>query len=412
MAIIVDVKGQGKVEFPDGMSKSQILDVLRGKFSSEANKYIGAGEALGTIGSSIVAEPVSGLAGIAGALLPGEEGQGARWVKSTQDALTYQPKTEMGQKTIGAIGETLAPIGEIIDGASKKLGDKAYAATGSPALAAAAYSAPTALMEGLGVKGFNIARKPISKENLFAIRSGFGMVDEAKPITSIHELFDYTPQQLSEQLKRSNPSSVVDGVYREQKRAFYTDYMPDGSITMFKNDGTPLKTMTPEEAKRIYRDKILEIELQKPEAQKIIAEREAKSVEYEQTQADNDYRMAHKAPRRDSNPTLDDLSTVFDDIYGDRAYQLNAAGLPFDRKAIDIIRSMKGNPDKEITIYRALPKGVKDINAGDWVATTKEYAEQHAKYDPSYVVISKKVKVKDIVTDGNSIHEFGYDPSE
>jgi hypothetical protein len=122
--------------------------------------------------------------------------------------------------------------------------------------------------------------------------------------------------------------------------------------------------------------------------------------------------MAHKAPRRGSNPTLDDLSSVFDDIYGDRAYQLNTAGFPFDRKAIDIIRSMKGNPDKEITIYRALPKGVKDINAGDWVTTTKEYAEQHAKYDPNYVVISKKVKAKDIVTDGNSIHEFGYDPSE
>jgi hypothetical protein len=185
MATIVDVKGQGKVEFPDGISKSQILDILRSKFSSDANKYIGAGEALGTIGSSVVAEPVSGLAGIAGALLPGEEGQGARWVKATQDALTYQPRTEMGQKTIGAIGETLAPIGEIIDGASKKLGDKAYAATGSPALAAAAYSAPTALMEGLGVKGFNIARKPVSKENLFAIRSGFGMVDEAKPSKQI-----------------------------------------------------------------------------------------------------------------------------------------------------------------------------------------------------------------------------------
>jgi len=180
MATIVDVKGKGKVEFPDGMSKGQILGILRSKFSSEANKYIGAGEALGTIGSSIVAEPVSGLAGIAGALLPGEEGQGARWVKATQDALTYQPKTEMGQKTIGAIGETLAPIGEIIDGASKKLGDKAYAATGSPALAAAAYSAPTALMEGLGLKGLSIAKAPAGSMNLSTARSGIGSVVDDK----------------------------------------------------------------------------------------------------------------------------------------------------------------------------------------------------------------------------------------
>lgn len=50
----------------------------------------------GALGSGMVAGPLSGLAGIAGTLLPGKEGQGAKWTKSVGEALTYQPKTAVG----------------------------------------------------------------------------------------------------------------------------------------------------------------------------------------------------------------------------------------------------------------------------------------------------------------------------
>ena len=72
---------------------------------------------------------------------------------------------------------------------------------------------------------------------------------------------------------------------------------------------------------------------------------------------------------------------------------------------------MRGKPEKVITIYRAVPKSVKEINPTDWVTTTKEYAQDHLEGEKGWHILSKKVKAKDIATDGNSIHEFGYDPS-
>ena len=73
---------------------------------------------------------------------------------------------------------------------------------------------------------------------------------------------------------------------------------------------------------------------------------------------------------------------------------------------------MKDNPDKTVTIYRSVPKEVKEINAGDWVTTTREYARDHMEGEKNWHILSKKVKAKDIATDGNSIHEWGYDPQK
>ncbi len=52
------------------------------------------------------------------------------------------------------------------------------------------------------------------------------------------------------------------------------------------------------------------------------------------------------------------------------------------------------------------------INDGDWVTINKAYAIDHGKDNlkNKYKIISKTVYAKDVWTDGNSIHEFGYDP--
>lgn len=51
------------------------------------------------------------------------------------------------------------------------------------------------------------------------------------------------------------------------------------------------------------------------------------------------------------------------------------------------------------------------INKGDWVTINKKYAIDHGKsaLNGKYKIISKKVKANQLWTDGNSIHEFGYD---
>lgn len=51
------------------------------------------------------------------------------------------------------------------------------------------------------------------------------------------------------------------------------------------------------------------------------------------------------------------------------------------------------------------------INPGDWVAITKKYADDHRAGEIGWTTISKKVKAKEIYTNGDSWDEWGYDPS-
>jgi len=85
--------------------------------------------------------------------------EATRNIEATREALTFQPRTESGQEQVQAVGEFLEPVGEAFKGAEKFLGDKAFELTGSPALAAAAATIPTALGELIGVAGVKGALK-------------------------------------------------------------------------------------------------------------------------------------------------------------------------------------------------------------------------------------------------------------
>ncbi len=149
--------------------------------------------------------------------------------------------------------------------------------------------------------------------------------------------------------------------------------------------------------------------------------------------------------------------------------------IPEDTEAISVIQAAKGRPNKPIKIYRAVPDLNKDvdkqikkmigwltyvdkygfspwkdaeasqinndvghdkekfkaavrakigeldsskqkslkINSGDWVTTVRKYAVDHGRsaLNGNYKVVSKTVPAKHLYTDGNSIFEFGYDPS-
>lgn len=117
----------------------------------------GAGifEPVTTLATGAIAEPIAGLAGIAKmAFAPSPEEavtRGARTVEETREALTFRPKTEEGQKSLETLGRALAPIGETLQSAERFLGDETFEATGSPALAAAATTVPTAIIEALGL---------------------------------------------------------------------------------------------------------------------------------------------------------------------------------------------------------------------------------------------------------------------
>jgi hypothetical protein len=111
-------------------------------------------EPLATLATGAIAEPIAGLAGLArAAFAPSPEEavrRGAETVGATREALTFQPRTQAGQEGLQAVGSVLAPVGEALQAAETFLGDETFEATGSPALAAAAATIPTALIEAVG----------------------------------------------------------------------------------------------------------------------------------------------------------------------------------------------------------------------------------------------------------------------
>ena len=125
-----------------------------------------------------------------------------------------------------------------------------------------------------------------------------------------------------------------------------------------------------------------------------------------------DYMMSHRPlPDEELSMGLHDLNEVFPGIYGKAAKNYKTgAGDKIDREALDAIMTAKGNPDAMIDIYRAVPKGVKDFNVGDWVTTSKSYAKHHGEgpLKGEYDLITTKARASDIAEPGDSIAEQGY----
>ena len=127
---------------------------------------------------------------------------------------------------------------------------------------------------------------------------------------------------------------------------------------------------------------------------------------------DADYRGSHSAPNAEFyGATLDDLTKIMPaDVYSQEGKRLYGLGdrLVDSEWRIAALKT-RGKPDAEIEVYRAVPKGVKDINSGDWVTTSKTYASQHGEntLDGDYEIIKKKVKAKTLSSEGYP-YEFGY----
>ena len=135
---------------------------------------------------------------------------------------------------------------------------------------------------------------------------------------------------------------------------------------------------------------------------------------------DYGYRGSHTAPGPDFGAPLHDLTgggqMYPSDVYSASASRIYGTGYPqADREAFDLAKRVRGNPNAEVTMYRAVPKdeSIKSINPGDWVSLSKSYAQNHGEsvLGKDYKIISQKVKAKDLWTNADSIHEFGYHPS-
>lgn len=130
-----------------------------------------------------------------------------------------------------------------------------------------------------------------------------------------------------------------------------------------------------------------------------------------------DYRGQHTAPDSDFGASLDQIDRmVTDNDFYNHLHHYYDGGQSnptrADLESAAAIRSARGKPDMKITIYRAVPPGVDEINGHDWVTLSKAYAREHIESngEPDWKIISRKVPVRELWWDANSISEFGWVP--
>lgn len=117
---------------------------------------LGMGETAMTMGSQAVAEPLSGIMGLATLPFASSE-TAARNVEATREALTYEPRSQAGQQAIGEMGQVLEPIGRGVQAAEEFTGELGYRA-GGPLAGAVTSAIPAAVMEVIGLKGSRQAK--------------------------------------------------------------------------------------------------------------------------------------------------------------------------------------------------------------------------------------------------------------
>lgn len=135
-----------------------------------------------------------------------------------------------------------------------------------------------------------------------------------------------------------------------------------------------------------------------------------------------DYRGVHRAPGPGKGAPLYNIAVLYpDDIYvlpiqTAARYYGDGSDIKMDIETLNIIRSAHQLPEQKIQIWRAVSSDIAEqgvsINPGDWVTINQKYAVMHGEttLEGSYKILSKIVRAKDLYTEANNIHEYGYYP--
>jgi hypothetical protein len=123
--------------------------------------------------------------------------------------------------------------------------------------------------------------------------------------------------------------------------------------------------------------------------------------------SESDYRLQHKANKLTTADNLEGGDTGFEWEYVKQDHDLTNKPT---KESAAILLGLRGKPDKEVTIYRAVPNEVDSINVGDWVTLSKTYVEDYTYDKETPKLLTKKVKASDLGWDGNDLNEFGYFP--
>lgn len=140
------------------LTPRQELEQLRSELSQQTSppdltfgeKLKGTAEGVATLVSSAIAEPLAGISGLAGLAAEtvgvAPQGFGAEQVEAVRDLLTFKPESREGKAAIAGLGEDLSFIVEPLQNLKSFLGDKAFEATGSEAIAGLLTALPDAFL--------------------------------------------------------------------------------------------------------------------------------------------------------------------------------------------------------------------------------------------------------------------------
>ena len=140
-------------------------------------------------------------------------------------------------------------------------------------------------------------------------------------------------------------------------------------------------------------------------------EREERRKKIKQQEKEHEgYQMTHRPT--ESGAYASDISAngfIPKDVYEHPEWYFDM-NRDFSKESFEVIKKIKGNPEAEITIYRATPSNT--INKGDWVTLSRKYAEYHneSNLGGKGNIVELRVKAKDIQYAGDDINEFGYFP--
>jgi hypothetical protein len=144
---------------------------------------------------------------------------------------------------------------------------------------------------------------------------------------------------------------------------------------------------------------------------RVVSSAQTAALEAHMAADDDDYRMQHQAPDADYGAPLHDVENMMPGFY-QHPEHYNFGEEDFHTSS-GVIQKAHHDPDKMVHIYRSLPAehAHKGIRPGDWVSTSKDYARGEGRMPDSkddYPVIRARVPAKHLHTEGNSVHEWGY----
>jgi len=196
-------------------------------------------ELAATLGSGMAAFPVSGLAGMAG--LP--FGKAAEWQEKTAQALTYEPRTELGKESTELAMKPFEALGK----AAKYWGDKTYDATGSPELAAIVASCIEAAAY-LGLPKLGIKLKKSLKANKFTETKSIleEIIEQDKQIAAKNKTEPVLPEMLKGEVEKYGEKKLPE------KRGFL-DTLTDIKTTLDERGSLSFQDLTKEQKAAIDR---------------------------------------------------------------------------------------------------------------------------------------------------------------